>query len=352
MQLRNALLRSFPSLAKLPSDAFLVGGAIRDLLLGNDPADADVACADPLGCARAIGGKVIRLGKDELTAYRVVQGEHVYDFAPLLGNSIDRDLARRDFTINAMAVPLRDSDELLDPHHGRDDLDARLVRMVDARNFNDDPLRILKAVRLAVRYRFLIEPATMRAMQERAAAITTVAAERVFTELAAIFSANDFRKAVALLHESGLDAPLGLNTATFHTDDVPLAAALALLVDKPKKAAERWRWPEALLRDVLELRRLATDHSLVALYDAGEPVARQLPAYLRALGVDAHVPMPDFSTAPLLTGEEIAALTALRPGPELGRIKRAMLEAQVRGEVRTREEAERFVWSAAAMPPL
>jgi hypothetical protein len=345
MPLREPLLRCFPALARLPDDAFIVGGAIRDLLLGNDPADADIACADPLACARTIGGKVIRLGKDELTAYRVVQGEHVYDFAPLLGNSIDRDLARRDFTINAMAVPLGDGG-LLDPHGGRNDLDARIVRMVDAKNFDDDPLRTLKGIRLAVRQRFSIEPATLQAIRARAAKITTVAAERVYAELSAIFSANAFRKAVTLLGESGLDVPLfgrPLDPSRFHADDVPLAAAFALLVEEPRAFAERWRLPDALLRDVLELRRLAGDHSLVALYDAGESVARQLPAYLRALAIDEQVPMPDFATAPLLSGNAIAELIAVDPGPRLGQIKRAMLEAQIRGEVRTVEEAREFV---------
>src|SRR5690242_19345440 len=103
MPLRDDLLDLFPALAKLPGDAFIVGGAIRDLILGRDPADVDVACNDPLACAQAISPRVIRLGKDHLTAYRIVLGEHVYDFAPLLDNSIDRDLGRRDFTVNAMA---------------------------------------------------------------------------------------------------------------------------------------------------------------------------------------------------------------------------------------------------------
>src|SRR4051812_41214627 len=168
MPFRDDLLELFPALAKLPADAFIVGGAIRDLLLGRDPADVDVACRDPLGCARAISPKVIRLGKAEhLTAYRIVLGEHVYDFAPLLDNSIDRDLGRRDFTVNAMAVPL-DRDELLDPHGGRRDAAARVVRMVDPKNFDDDPLRALKGIRLAVRHRFTVDPDTMRAIRERA----------------------------------------------------------------------------------------------------------------------------------------------------------------------------------------
>jgi tRNA nucleotidyltransferase/poly(A) polymerase len=346
MPLRDDLFALFPALAKLPADAFIVGGAIRDLLLGGDPADVDVACHDPLACARAISPRVIRLGKAEhLTAYRIVTGEHVYDFAPLLDHSIDRDLARRDFTVNAMAIPL-DRDALLDPHGGRRDVETRTVRMVDPQNFDDDPLRTLKGIRLAVRHRFTMDGETMRAIRERASLITTVAAERVAHELSAIFSANELRKAVTLLHESGLDVPIfgyALDASRYHADEVPLAAALALLVENPRNFAEKWRFPDMVAREMQFLRRLVDDHSLVALYDAGSSTARQLPPLLRALGKDGDVEMPDFATTPLLGGLEIANATGLPPGPELGRVKRSLLEAQIRREVKTRDEALQFI---------
>ncbi|HEU4887394.1 MAG TPA: hypothetical protein VFV49_05865, partial [Thermoanaerobaculia bacterium] len=126
MQWREELTRRFPALAKLGPSAgdscYVVGGAIRDLLSGRNPADADVACVDPLASARLIRDRVIRLGDAEhLNAYRLVESGHVYDFAELLDHDIDADLARRDFTINAMAVHLG-SGELLDPHGGRRDL--------------------------------------------------------------------------------------------------------------------------------------------------------------------------------------------------------------------------------------
>jgi len=346
---RDELTRRFPALAKLGPNSYVVGGAIRDRLLGREPADVDVACLDPLEAARRVGSKVIRLGDQEhLSAYRVVLPAHVYDFAALLDGNIDSDLARRDFTVNAMAVDLA-NDVLLDPHGGQRDVRDRLVRMVHPENFDDDPLRTLKAVRMAVKYDMTVDEATIDAIRERAAKIAGVAKERVIYELSVIFSSNAFRKAVDLLHRTGLDQPLGLHvgaaalsgtaTAEGSGHHISFAGALALLVDDPRATAERWGWSNALLRDVLTLRRLIEHPDRIALYDAGEAVARQLPAVLRALGRDDALDMPDFSIRPLLTGEEIG----IPPGPELGRVKRALVEAQVRGEVKTREEAERFV---------
>jgi len=348
--MRDELLALFPALRKLSPDAYVVGGAIRDLLRGAHPADADVACLDPLACAKTLRRKVIRLGREEhISAYRVVDGAHVYDFAALLDGSIDADLRRRDFTVNAMAVDLAGG-ALLDPHGGRADLAARIVRMVDARNFDDDPLRMLKAIRMAVRLGFAIDDGTVAAIRPRAGAIAGVAAERVAYELSTIFSADAFRRAVALLRETALDVPLfgrELDAARFHADDVPLAAAFAILVDDPPAFAERWKWSDALLRDVVALQRLASEHPPLALYDAGERLAAQLPPLLRALGHDGAVEMPDFSVKPLLTGDDIARLAKIEPGPRVGALKRVLVEAQLRGDVKTRGDAEKLVTASA-----
>ena len=340
---RDELTRRFPALTQLEPPCYVVGGAIRDLHLGREPADVDVACLDPLRAAKSVSPRVIRLGDQEhLSAYRVVLPGHVYDFAGLLDGNIDRDLARRDFTVNAMAVDL-ETDTLLDPHGGRDDARDRIVRMVHAENFDDDPLRTLKGVRMAVAFGLDIEEATLAAIRARAPKILEIATERVMYELSVIFSSNAFRKAVDLLHRTALDEPLGFRTREFQTDDVSFAGALALLVDDPRAHAERWRWSTALLHDVLTLQRLAEHHDRIALYDAGEPLARQLGPVLRAHGRDDTLDLPDFSIRPLLTGNEIG----IEPGPELGRVKRALLEAQIRGEVKTREEAVKFVSSRA-----
>lgn len=347
MSFRDELLRLFPALRRLGPGAYVVGGAIRDLSRGQPPADVDVACADPLACAQSLGSKVIRLGKDHLSAYRVVAGPHVYDFAEILDGDIVRDLARRDFTVNAMAVHLASGD-LLDLHGGRDDLTRRLVRMVDPRNFDDDPLRLLKGVRMAVIFGFDIDAATVEAIRQRASSIGSIAAERVTYELSIIFSAGAFRRALDLLRTTALDLRLlgrQADAASFQTDDVPLPAALALLLEDPRAYAKRWKWSTHLLREVLTIQQLlhATGDLRVDLYDAGKETALDFLAAVRAVGRDDRIDLPDFSLSALLTGDEIALRTDLPPGPELGRLKRALLEAQIRGEVCDREEAEKFV---------
>lgn len=348
---RRQLLQYFPGLELLPRGCYVVGGAVRDLILERPPLDVDVASAEPLEAAHAISSRVIRLGDEShLTAWRVVlppeRGGHVYDFAALEGGAIETDLARRDFTVNAMAVDL-DRDTLIDPFGGREDARSRMVRMVAASNFDDDPLRVLKGVRMAVRYGMEIDPATLEAMRERAPRVPDVAEERVTYELSLILSSNRFRRAVSLLSKTSLAASLGLQVGEFHADDVSLAGALAILVADPRAYGRRWRWSEAVTRETLALGQLIERHDRLALFDAGERVARQLPPVLRALGREESLDFPDFAITPLLSGNEIASFAGIEPGPQLGRIKRALVEAQVSREVATRDEAVAFVAAKA-----
>lgn len=213
--------------------AWLVGGAVRDRLLGRPTSDFDVAVEGDPGqaaarVARATGGTPFRLS-GEFGAWRVV-GRHQswnVDLVALRDGDIAADLAARDFTINAMAEPLAGG-ELLDPHAGRADLAARRVRMVSAAALAEDPLRTLRACRFAVELDLELEPATATEVTRNAPAIGRVAAERVFSELKRIVVAPEVRRGLALMEAHGLAAVVlpelaalrGVEQNAFHHLDV------------------------------------------------------------------------------------------------------------------------------------
>ena len=144
--------------------AYLVGGAVRDALLGMESLDLDVAVqGDP---ARVAGGAAAALGwkAHPLDAgrgiFRLTSGTGpTVDLGPVRG-SIEHDLAQRDFTVDAIALPMTDDAVPIDPYGGALDLDRRLIRALSPGVFVDDPGRLLRAVRLAAQLRFDIEPST------------------------------------------------------------------------------------------------------------------------------------------------------------------------------------------------
>jgi len=191
------------------TDAWLVGGAVRDRLLGRATDDVDLALpGDPRAVAGALaretGGVAFRLS-GAFGAWRVVgdgHGWHV-DLVRLREGGILADLAARDFTVNAMAEPLAGG-PLLDPHGGRADLAARRLRMVSAAALADDPLRTLRAARLALELDLAIEPATAAAMRAEAPGLARVAPERIFGELKRVVCAPDPRAGLLLLEAHGI----------------------------------------------------------------------------------------------------------------------------------------------------
>ena len=175
--------------------AWLVGGALRDRLLGRATADYDVAVeGDPRRLARALArsanGHPFALSEG-FGAWRVVARDRVWqvDLLPLAGHSIEADLSNRDLTINAIAQPLKGGD-YVDPFGGVADLGARRLRMVSAQAFVADPLRTLRLARLASELSFAVEPETATAARAGAAAIDRVAPERIFGELRRIVIAD------------------------------------------------------------------------------------------------------------------------------------------------------------------
>jgi poly(A) polymerase len=213
--------------------AWLVGGAVRDRLLGRPTDDIDVAVAgDARAAARAIArdtrGVAFELS-GAFGTWRVVGPGHAWhvDLVTLRDGDIAADLAARDFTINAMAEPLAGGD-LLDPHGGRADLEAGRVRMVSATALADDPLRTLRAVRLVTELDLELDPATGAATAAHAREIDRVAPERVFGELKRIVTAPAARTGLELMDAHSLTAAVlpeltalrGVEQNEFHHADV------------------------------------------------------------------------------------------------------------------------------------
>jgi putative nucleotidyltransferase with HDIG domain len=179
-------LEALVAIAEEP--AWLVGGAVRDRLLGRRTDDYDVAVAgDARGLARSFARRVDAHAfalSDAFGVWRVVARDHSWqvDLLPVAGGSIETDLAQRDFTINAIAEPLGGG-EHVDPFGGLRDLRARILRMVSAGAFEDDPLRTLRLARLACELSFEIDPDTRAAAAASAGVLVEVAPERIFAEL-------------------------------------------------------------------------------------------------------------------------------------------------------------------------
>jgi poly(A) polymerase len=189
--------------------AWVVGGAVRDRLLGRPTADVDVVVAgDPEPLARRLSrharGPAFALSED-FGAWRVIGPGKRWqvDLAGFQGGSLEEDLARRDFTINAMAEPL-EGGALVDLHGGAADLAARRLRMVAAVAFDDDPLRTLRLARFASELGFTPEEATVAAARERAGRIADVAPERIFGELKRVVTSADALGGLALMERLGL----------------------------------------------------------------------------------------------------------------------------------------------------
>lgn len=209
------------------ADLYEVGGPVRDMLLERDIKDHDLLCRNlqvsEIEKILAPFGKVTTVGKSfgvikfsphrspqisidiALPRKEISTGSGHRDFAvdydPAL--PVEEDLGRRDFTINAMAMSLSDR-RLVDPFGGQRDLKNRVLRMVFDRAFEEDPLRLLRAVQFAARFGLKIDPATQKAMKDNLSLIKTVSPERVSIEIVKLMSAGKPSLGFDIMYETGL----------------------------------------------------------------------------------------------------------------------------------------------------
>ena len=316
-------------------EGWVVGGAVRDELLGRELVDLDIAVRDPTRAARAYakrsGGAPFPLSERH-GAWRVaLDGGRTVDFTPLPG-SIEEDLATRDFTINAIARPLGGG-EPVDPFGGRIDLDERRLRAVGEGVFRDDPLRLLRAVRLEDELDLRLDDETETLVREHTQLVGEPAGERILGELRRL-SAGGYRRLDAL----GLLGPLGGRIDDrldrWDSPDYRLVAVFRDGLRRLPVSNELRRFASALLRatrpdgdarSVHRFRRVTEPWSLEALAFVGAP----------ELAGSIEEARRDDPAEPLLRGDELN----IPPGPQIGRLLAEIEEERAAGTIATKEEA-------------
>jgi poly(A) polymerase len=202
-------------------EAWIVGGAVRDAALGEPIRDLDLAVAgDPRAAARtlagSLGGHAFELSS-EFSTWRVVAGERGWqvDLTPLRDGSIESDLAARDFTIGAVGAALG-GEEVRDPFDGLGDLERRILRAVGERSFSEEPLRLLRAPRLAAGLGLDLDPETAELARDAASRADEPAAERKLAELRQLLGGPDPLRGLRLMDELGVTAVVLPEVAGLH----------------------------------------------------------------------------------------------------------------------------------------
>ena len=376
--------RLLPALQGLPP-AYLVGGGVRDMLLGGTTTDLDVAVeGDARAVARELaqrlGGEMVeheRFGTatvrvDELAVdlattrrERYVEPGALPEVEPA---SLAEDLGRRDFTINAMALGLTGDDlgVLHDPYGGRGDLEHGVISVLHGRSFVDDPTRLLRALRYEARFGFRMDEQTERLAREAAAGagFSTVSGARVRDELLDLLAEPTAPEAVRRMHALGLDHALdpaleadaelvaAAQLASAETGADRALAGLAALVASDPSALGEWL-------EELHLGRPATD-AVARAAAKGPELARTLrnelapsavhallscePPEALALALARRAPadrvlsyLSDLKGVRLeITGDDLLE-AGVPESPALGRALRETLRRKLDGEVSGRD---------------
>jgi poly(A) polymerase len=376
---------------------FLTGGSLRDRLLGVPTHDLDLAVTgDPQAAASAfaaaLGGRSFPLGRAPLVTWRVVGARGNVDVWGI-GENLERDIFRRDFTVNALFWRLPRG-PLLDLVGGLDDLAAGRIRVVRHENLLDDPLRVLRGVRLlATHPRLRLTHESEQQLGSAAPGLQAVARERVCEELRILLAGPGVERALLVAARIGI-LPAILPSWDGYTHARPVArlaaglarvqagagalaraareVAPAVLASPAAGFPDRWEqaaacaalaecgWPPHAAERAAGAAALGERLAAVLGRDTGEERAlavragERLEAALAWAEARRGAPAAGLlrwwrgfaALPPLLPGDEVAALLKLPPGPVRSEAVQALREARARGEVRTPAQARRYLLRA------
>lgn len=368
-----AALRALPCGAALDralgsaAGVWVVGGAVRDALLGRVPSEIDIAVqGDPVAVAAALGVDPAA-SHERFGTLRVDAGAWSFDIArtrtetysapgalpDVMPGTLADDLGRRDLTVNAIALSA--GGELVAAPRALDDLAAGLLRVLHPRSFHDDPTRLWRLARYAARLGFVAEPETLCLAREAVAAgaLATVSGDRIGNEIRLALRGDDPAGAVQAAVDLGLtgalrsDAALVAKTLELLPDDArrDLAALGAML-----EAADPRRWLDdhgfpAVDRRVVE-RAVALAPvsggrpSEVASALRGEPVEAVAVAGARGDAAAARRWLEEWRHVSLEIGGEDLLAAGVERGPEIGRRLARVLELRLDGELAPGRDAE------------
>jgi tRNA nucleotidyltransferase (CCA-adding enzyme) len=391
----------------LPTTAYLVGGNVRDALLGRsaDYLDLDfVMPENAVGTARAIArqyhaGFVVLDAEREIA--RVVFPNATVDFALQVGPTLEADLARRDFTVNAIAYHPQ-TEELLDPQGGYTDLRQGVIRMISPENLQEDPLRLLRAYRQAAQLGFALDPDTQQTIRQLAELLNQVAPERVQSELNYLLSTPEGTPLLQMAWEDGLltswlPAITSQRLQTLqHIDQATRTLSQAWpelghelegwVREQPKASGARPNWvkiaklaclvaadPQPAEAQLWRLKYSRVEIQAVVSVLQGLPILMEnlpalpiaaqyelfkttgaafrslvLVAQAQGIALEVIAPLinrfldatdPVAHPRPLITGREVMNALHLRPGPQIGELLEVLQKARAEGKFDTEEGA-------------
>jgi tRNA nucleotidyltransferase (CCA-adding enzyme) len=383
----------------LGQSLYLVGGVVRDLLLGYPSLDIDLVVE---GDAIALAQQATEIGSTKATLHprfgtaKLSLGDFVIDLASARKETYDKpgalptvtpgtvrdDIFRRDFSINAMAISLAPGSygQLIDPYRGREDLEQRLIRILHARSFTDDATRILRAIRYEQRLGFELEQQTAQLLERDIVMLDTISGDRIRHELESILKERYPENVLNRLRRLGvlkrLDLPLDsdewiadrlgrarrLNGPSHMVPLYFCLLAYPLSRQENDQFLRRVNMPRKLvqaLRDTVDLKAhlhrrldrpsmkrsevyyLLTDYDPLAIEANAIALASESSATYRHLTLFLDELR---CIKPQLSGDDLVKL-GIGPGPEVGEMLGKLLEARLDGKTNTREEEEKLVLS-------